>query len=347
MAKKNRTILGIFIESIGLYFSNFSKFINYMTFPVLGQVFGLILIFGAVYFYSKFYPALILQFSWLDNFNLMVLFSILVTLPGMIVFLKAFWEYLVAYGAINSMLENMLKSGRVYDFDAHTELVKRQTPTFIGLWILIGMFSIIAIVPIFWIPAGVIGIFCILIFQAFTFEDKLSPIGCVRKSFSLIKGNFLNTFMLLMLVILLTYFLIPQLIQTLCNISHTTDFLSSLIKPFLVLFPVDTIQTFLISLGLKVDFIKFFSDVLVASLIGQIFIQYTLPLRSILWSMWYKELNGGLTKIELKKKTQSRTSKSKIKRPSEQLMKNSHKKFVTKKIDRNILKRAMEKDDEA
>jgi hypothetical protein len=31
----------------------------------------------------------------------------------------------------------------------------------------------------------------------------------------------------------------------------------------------------------------------ITTFVAQIFIQYTLPLRSILWSMWYKELNGG------------------------------------------------------
>ena len=60
----------------------------------------------------------------LNNFGLLVLFAILITLPGLAIFVKAFWEYLVAYGAVNSMVENMLKSGKVYDFDAHTELVK-------------------------------------------------------------------------------------------------------------------------------------------------------------------------------------------------------------------------------
>ena len=47
MSKKNKTPLGIFTESIGLYFSNFDKFVKYMTFPVFGQILGLLLIFSA------------------------------------------------------------------------------------------------------------------------------------------------------------------------------------------------------------------------------------------------------------------------------------------------------------
>lgn len=77
----------------------------------------------------------------------------------------------------------------------------------------------------------------------------------------------------------------------------------------------------------------------ITTFIAQIFIQYSLPLRSILWGMWYKELNGSNPKIVEKKKS------SKSKKPSEKLMEASHKKYSSKKLDRNLLKRAMEKED--
>ena len=52
MAKSETSPLNIFTESVGLYFSNFDKFIKYMTFPVLGQIAGLLLIFFITYFYT-------------------------------------------------------------------------------------------------------------------------------------------------------------------------------------------------------------------------------------------------------------------------------------------------------
>ena len=73
----------------------------------------------------------------------------------------------------------------------------------------------------------------------------------------------------------------------------------------------------------------------------QIFIQYTLPLRSILWGMWYKELNGGKLYVSKDDKPQKKSSK----KPSEKLMEASNKKYSSKKLDRNILRRAMEKDE--
>ena len=332
MTKKNKTPLGIFTESIGLYFSNFDKFVKYMTFPVLGQVGGLILVFLLTLLYTKHIPQNL-------DFNLLILLSIAVTLPGMIIFVKAFWEYLVSYGAINSMLDNMLKSGKVYDFDAHTELIKRRTFPFIGLWFLFGIFSMLAIIPFFWVPAGVIAVFCVLIFQVFTFEPELSPVGCVKKSMLLIKGHFASTFLLMALVGALTYVFVPQIIISLCEVLRISEFLTNLTIPFVETLPVAEINQMLAVAYLPplktVDIASFF----VTTLIAQIFIQYTLPLRSILWSMWYRELNGNIPKsVETK-------SKKTKKRPSEKLMEASKKKYSSKKLDRNILKRAMEKDE--
>ena len=86
------------------------------------------------------------------------------------------------------------------------------------------------------------------------------------------------------------------------------------------------------------------SDVLanfiITSFVAQIFIQYTLPMRSILCGMWYRHLNSG----NFGNKIYADNKKSKKKRPSEKLMEVTNKKYSTKKLDRNILKRAMEKD---
>ena len=226
MAKRNNTPLGIFTEAIGLYFSNFDKFIKYMTFPVLGQIGGLLLVFLITYFYTQNLPPLIEKFSALDNFNVLILLSILITLPGLAIFCKSFWEYLVAYGAVNSMYENMQKSGRVYDFDAHTELIKRRAIPFIGLWFLFGIFSAIALCPLFWVICGILAVYFVLTFQVFTFEPELSPVGCVKKSLTLVKGHFYSTFMLMALAGALTYILIPQIVIKIFDLSGISEFLS-------------------------------------------------------------------------------------------------------------------------
>ena len=337
MTKKQKTALGIFTESVGLYFSNFDKFLKYMTFPVLGQIAGLIIVFFTTYFYTINMPKLIDKYPQLNDFGTLIAISVLISLPGMAIFCKAFWEYLVAYGSVNSMLENMLRSGKVYDFEAHTELIKRRAFSFIGLWFLFGIFSLIAICPLMWIICAVFAIYFVLVFQVFTFEPELSPFGCVKKSLMLVKGHFRDTFMLFALVGALTYIAVPQIVVKGFDATGINLAFSNAILPFVNLLPEFDFTMY--GLGaIKHSDMALFT---IQTIIAQILIQYTLPLRSILWSMWYKELNNGLPKQELP--TKKRKSK---KRPSEKLMEASKKKYSKKKIDDNILRRAMEKDDD-
>lgn len=337
MTKKNKTPLGIFTEAVGLYFSNFKQFAKYMAFPVFGQVFGLVIIFGCALIYSKNLPYLIQNYQIFNDFNTLVLFSILVSLPGLIIFLKAFWEYLVAYGAINSMLENMLKSGKVYDFNAHTELIKRRTASFVTLWLILGIFSILAICPLFWVPAGIVAIYLTLVFQVFTFEPELSPVGCIKKSFNLIKGHFASTFMLICLSGLLCWILIPQTFEHILEFLKINSVLNLIALPLLDVLPISDLNNLLAQYQITAIEIGTITGLIVSSTVGQILIQFTLPLRSLLCGLWYKELNGALP-AQVEKKRSSK------KRLSENLMEETHKKF-TGRLDKNILRRASEKED--
>lgn len=347
MSKKNKTIFNFYIDSLKMYFSNFAEFIKYMTFPVLGQVFGLILIFILVFIYSKNMPELIEKYPVLNNFSLLILISILITLPGLLILIKAFWEYLISYGAINSMYDNMKKSGKVYDFNAHTELIKRRIIPYIGLWALTGIFCIIAYFPLFWIPAGILTIFFILIFQVFTFKPELSVIGCFKKSFNLIKGHFASTFFLACICLIVTYITLPQLFLNLLEKISFIKILGNWISPLLYMLPIQEINHSLSKLNICVINIIELSDMIIRITITQIIIQYTLPMRSILWCIWYDELNKNSTVTNKKiQKTSCKTKNKKEKlKPSEKLMIESNRKFSTKKLDRNILKRAMEKND--
>lgn len=337
MAKSETTPLNVFVESVGLYFSNFDKFIRYMTFPVLGQIAGLLLIFFITYFYTINLPKLIDKYPNLNDFWILLGLSVLITLPGFAIFCKAFWEYLVAYGAVNSMVSNMVKSGRVYDFEAHRELINRRALPFIGLWLLFSVFSLIALCPLMWIICGIFAVYFVLVFQVFTFEPELSPIGCVRKSLMLIKGKFAQTLMLMVFVGLLTYYIIPQIILTGLNYTGIVNGTANFILPFVNLFPEIHFEQYGLSVITHLQIAIFAIQIVFT----QIFIQYTLPLRSILWSMWYKELNKGLPTQELPKK-KKRTKK----RPSEKLMEASKKKYSQAKLDDDIIRRAMEKDEE-
>ena len=88
MTKKKNTILNIFMDSLKLYFSNFDKFIKYMTFPVLGQLLGLILVLALTFFYSKNLPNLIEKFPNFGEVSTVLIFAILIALPGLAIFIK-------------------------------------------------------------------------------------------------------------------------------------------------------------------------------------------------------------------------------------------------------------------
>ena len=341
MAKSEKTPLSILAEAAGLYFSNLDKFIKYMSFPVLGQIAGLGVIFFITYFYTINLPKLLDKYPNLNDFWTLVGISVVITLPGFAIFCKAFWDYLVAYGAVNSMVSNMLKSGRVYDFDAHRELINRRALPFIGLWFLFGIFSLVALCPLMWVLCGIFAIYFVLVFQVFTFEPEQSPFGCVRRSLSLIKGHFGQTLMLMVFIGLLTYYIIPQIILTGLHYTGISTGLSNSILPFVKLFPEIHLEKY----GVSAITHLHIAVLTVQIILTQILIQYTLPLRSILWSLWYKELNNGISTQDLPAKSSKKKNKT-AKRPSEKLMEASKKKYSQKKLDDDIISRATEKDDD-
>ncbi len=314
-------IFNILIEGVKIYCLNFLKFTQYMAFPVLGQILGMGLIFGLAGLYTAYLPVLIEKSPAFNSFTTIVACVILITVPGMIIFLKAFWDYLVAYGALNSMTESALNTGKVYDFPAHNALITQRTFKYVGLWFLVGILSILAINPFFIIIAAVLFIYFILIFQVFTFEDDVSVFGCFRRSMLLIKGNFARTFILMCIIGFFTHYLFVEGFSVFFDLTGVTAFLT---KPFenwvMTNIPLDNFNNWLITLNPRSQIITptKVAELLVYQIAFFIVTGFTLPLRSVCWTLWYKALNTNLERREKK----------------------------VKKLDKNILKRAEQKEDE-
>ncbi len=301
MAKVKDSVWSIFGQSLKLYFTNFGSFFKFMAFPVLGQIFGILLTLLASFFYAQNLPKWIVKDGLFDNFSMIFIVLFIITLPGLLIFAKAFWDYLVAYGAVNSMLDNMLKSGRVYDFSAHTELITRRTPSFVALWLLFGIFSLLALFPLFWVIGGILFVYFILIFQVFTFEPDKSPFACFQKSLSIIKTNFARTVGLMALIGGLTYFVIPELIKFLLDFGHLLSFIVIPFDIWASQFPIDDINLLLGKTPTAFQISSLWiAKTLVSSSLGYIVICFTLPLRSICWSLWYKNLNKAEIKLDKK-----------------------------------------------
>ena len=92
MVKKNKTVFEIFLQGVGLYFSNIDKFLHYMLYPVFGQLFGVIVIYYSVVFYNTNLSALIINYPVLneDIYKNIILFVVLI--PGLVIYLTALWK---------------------------------------------------------------------------------------------------------------------------------------------------------------------------------------------------------------------------------------------------------------
>lgn len=333
MAKEKRRVLSIFFEGLKIYCLNIHKFLLYMAFPVLGQIIGLFLVFGLTFWYTSNIQDLSGKYQFLNDANSMIICALILIIPGLLIFMKAFWDYLVAYGAINSMAEGYLNTGKVYDFKSHNEVVLNKTFSFIAVWFLFGIFTFLALIPIFWIIGLIFFVYFILIFQVFTFENGLSPIGYFRRSFQIIRGNFARTFILMFLLFVITYYLISSGISVLFDYFNLTEPLSKGLEPWVLTLPIEPLEPY------KVTPIKIASS-LVTNIAMFIAIGFTLPLRSICWTLWYNNLNDTVINEDKAKKI--------VKKPSKKSSKKTTKSFKIEKreIDPEIIRRARLEDDE-
>lgn len=279
-------VLNIFFKSVTIYFQNFTSFFKYMAFPVFGQIAGIVWILAISFCYINYLPELMGKSSIMSNFSVILAVFLLITLPGLFVTLKAFWDYLVAYGAINSMLDGLIKSGRLYDFPAHNEVVTRKSAKFIAIWLLISIMSIIAIIPIFWIFGIIFFIYFILVFQIFIFEPEESVFGCFKRSLEIIKGNWGKTFLLAILIGIFTNWFLPFVVNKTLELLSIIKFLAIPVDGITTFLPIKeindslSIQNRLTSLEISTAIVSGFSTFIITGL--------TLPMRSICWGLWYK-----------------------------------------------------------
>lgn len=327
---KNKRILSVFFEGLKIYCLNIHKFLLYMAFPVLGQALGLLLIFGSGYWYSKNIQDLSEKFPVLHEMSALIGFAVLIAIPGLIIFMKAFWDYLVSYGALNSMTEGYLNTGKVYDFKSHNEVVLNKTFSFLAVWFIFGIFTLLAIIPVFWIICGIFFVYFILIFQVFTFENGLSPVGYFKRSFEIIKGNFARTFILMLILLIFTYFLLPSGLSVVFDYLNLTDKLSKGFEAFAFTLPIEKLEPYGVTPML-------IGKSLFNQLIAFIVIGFTLPLRSICWTLWYNNLAEPVENS----KTQKKKSVSRKKKLTGKAFK-----IEKREIDPEIIRRAQMEDDE-
>lgn len=284
--KMKNSIWFVLFEGLKIYFSNIDKFILYMLFPVLGQVLGIALCFGLTLGLSDKIAAKA------DSISSAMLFILLLAIPGLLIFAKAFWDYVVAYVALNSMTEGAVTSGKVYDFKSHNEVATRRSFKYIGFLLVLSVLMSLGTSIFFIIPGFVLWIYLILIFQIFTFEPDLSIWECYKKSFVLVKGDWGRTFSLMLILAFFSIFIITQGITVVFDYLNLTKSVCSIFDFIGKLLPLHTINHAFSYARLPYNItVEMVSNWIFVTILSCIVAGLTLPIRSICWSLWYKNLS--------------------------------------------------------
>lgn len=308
--KIRNSIWSVLFEGIKIYISNIDKFVLYMLFPVFGQLIGLALTFGLTIGFAE----KVAQKA--HSMTTALLYIFLLALPGLMIFIKAFWDYMVAYVALNSMTEGALTTGRVYDFQSHREVATRRAFKYIGFLMLIGILSLglsfCTIIPILGlIPPLIIWIYFILVYQIFTFEDDLSIIDCFRRSKYLVKGDWWRTFALMFILGFFSVYIITIGVTVIFDLFNLTSKISSIFNIVGYSLPLDYINKPLVYLHLKPVTVEFISEFIFTCILGSIVAGLSLPIRSICYTIWYRVLVSLKDDKEEKNKKQKKSKKGK------------------------------------
>ena len=283
--KLNNSIFFILWEGIKIYFSNIDKFLLYMLFPVFGQVIGIALSFGL----SLGFADKVVQKA--DSPAVALLMILLLAIPGLLIFAKAFWDYMVAYVALNSMTEGAVTTGKVYDLASHNEVATQRGWKYVGFLIVLSVLMSLGSSIFFIIPGFVLWIYFILVFQIFTFEPDLSITDIFKRSFLLIKGNWARTFILMAVLGFFSMYILTEGITVVFDYLNLTESASSIFNFISNLIPLDLVNKILVHANQPIITNEMISKTIFVSVLGMIISGLTLPIRSICWSLWYKNLS--------------------------------------------------------
>lgn len=286
--KIKNSILFIISESFKIYFKYFLQFTKYMAFPVLAQAFAIFFAIEFAIIYNNLYPKYLSSIN--PNISLIILLILII--PCLVLFVKACWDYLIAYGALNSMTNAIITTSKLYDIPAHNKIITQRTTKFIGLLLIISLLTLIASFPLLWIVGIIAFVYLVLIFQVFALEDNLSIFECFKRSFNLIKGNFAKTFLMMVFWYVFCSLILTHITIRIINLVHLETFFKSIFESWALMIPLEHLNNVLgrnnmaLISGLEI------ATVILMTFITFIINGFTLPLRSICWTLWYKNLSG-------------------------------------------------------
>lgn len=289
--KVSLNIFKIFFGSVKVYFLYLDKFVKYLMFPVMGQILGLIVLFTVAYLFNVNAASLQEKIPFLsDEKNFFIAYLICLA-PFFAIFIKAFYEYIIAFTSLNSVCYIITPKKKVQDIDfkTHDSAIERRLFPYIALLFFASIISMVLCVPVFWIFAP----FIVLMFQVFALEQSAGPLSSISRSIDLVKGHYFVTLMAIILAGVLTYMLIPGLFMWALDYFKITPFLNAPVEKFVSIIPMDlnNINTFLTSLAVSKITTSDLARMLTESTIYSVFIMFTLPLRCCVFTNLYAALD--------------------------------------------------------
>ena len=305
--KLKNSIWFVLFEGLKIYFLNIDKFFLYMLFPVFGQIIGIALAMGL----SLSLMQTVVEKT--DNALTALLYVILLAVPGLLIFAKAFWDYMVAYVALNSMTEGAVTTGKVYDFQSHNEVATRRTMSYVVFLLVICALSSVGSTIFFIVPGFIVWIYLILVYQIFTFEPDLNITDILKRSFLLVKGSWFRTLAILAILTFFSIFIITQGVIVIFDFLNITNWICSILDEYTSMFPLELVNEILEYCNLQIITPTMISHLILTSALSFVVAGLTLPIRSICWTLWYMVLSDASAKKSPerttgKKNTGKRTS---------------------------------------
>ncbi|MBQ3641430.1 hypothetical protein II906_05860 [bacterium] len=294
--KSNKIIetFKIFFSSIKTYFLYLDKTMKMLAFPVLGQLISLILIFTATYYFNQNIDSIRSINKFFDSDTNILIIFLVILLPLFIVFIKAFYDFIIAFSSLNIMFYTVSGKKKVkdVDFKSINGVIERNLLNYILLMFLV---TLIFILPPFCFIAIITGIFLCLCFQVFALEGEKSAIQSIKRSCELVKSNIFPTIIMLLLCFFTTYQFLPELFNWAFDKAGWSFFLVTTWEPFFKLFPLDNYNTVIDTLksisplfsNLSLDSVTI-TKIVVEGMISAIVIMFTLPFRCCCFTELYK-----------------------------------------------------------
>lgn len=280
--KKSNKFIGvfqIFFSSIKTYFLYLEDCVKNLVFPIFGQVIGLILLLIATYFFSINIENIKGINPFFENEkNLLITFIVLIA-PIFLVFLKAFFDYIIAFASLNILFYTNSKSkkSKNVDFKANNAVIKRKLPNYILLLLFVSLCVIFP--PIL--------IFLCLAFQVFALEGNVSAPKAFSRSIELVKGNVISTITMLILCYAVTYWFLVELFMWACEKISLTTFAVTKFEVLFSLLPLEQYNEYLSFIKMSTNATEL-AMLTFYGVIGFLVVGFTLPFRCCCFTELYR-----------------------------------------------------------